>query len=71
MRHLPRSIALLWALCATAASAAAGDLDEVQVLGKKLWQMREEMLEAEERFYTQYNKINTEERFKDRTLLFE
>ena len=48
MRHLLPAL-----MCGLVfASAAAQDLDEVEVLGRKLWQMREDILVAEERFYS-------------------
>jgi hypothetical protein len=34
------------------------ELDEVKVLGLKLYQMRERMIAAEERFYARYNELN-------------
>ncbi len=37
------------------------ELDEVQVKGTKLWQMRERIVAAEERFFKLYNELNTED----------
>jgi hypothetical protein len=35
------------------------ELDEVTVMGKKLYQMRKEIVEAEDRFYAAFNELNT------------
>lgn len=45
------------------AAAAAEELDEVRVLGRKLWQMREEIFEAEDRYYALYNELNKDRDF--------
>jgi hypothetical protein len=39
-------------------AAAADELDEVRVLGRKLWQIREEIIKAEDRYYALYNELN-------------
>ena len=44
-------------------AASSDELEEVEVLGRKLWQMREDILVAEERFYSLYNELNPEDDF--------
>lgn len=44
-------------------AAAEEELDEVVVQGTRLWQMREAIVEAEERFYALYNELNTNDDF--------
>jgi hypothetical protein len=35
-------------------------LDEVVILGKKLYQLRQDVVKAEDRFYAAYNELNTD-----------
>jgi hypothetical protein len=46
-----------------AVAAETPDLDEVQVLGKKLSQMRTDILLAEDLFYARYNELNKDDDF--------
>lgn len=48
---------------AGAATAQAEELDEVAVVSKKLWQLRQQMVVVEDRFYALYNKLNTDDEF--------
>lgn len=41
----------------------AQELPEVVVRGNRLWQLREAMIEAEDRFYALYNELNTNDDF--------
>jgi hypothetical protein len=41
----------------------AQDLDEVTVMGKRLYQMREDLVAAEERFFALYNELNTDDAY--------
>jgi hypothetical protein len=45
----------------TSASQTTVELDEVQVVGKRLYQMREDIIKAEEKFYALYNELNTDD----------
>jgi hypothetical protein len=38
---------------------AARPLEEVEIIGKKLYQLQREVIEAEERYYALYNELNT------------
>jgi hypothetical protein len=46
-----------------AKAAETEELDEVQVLGKKLYQMRDDIIAAEKLFYARYNELNTNNDF--------
>jgi hypothetical protein len=48
---------------AAGVSADVEELEEVEVLGRKLWQMRQDILVVEERFYSMYNELNTDDDF--------
>lgn len=41
----------------------ADELDEVIVRGTRLWQLREAIVEAEDRFYARYNELNKNDDF--------
>lgn len=48
---------------AAAAGATSMDLDEVQVIGKKLYQLQRELVQAQDHFYALYNQLNTKRDF--------
>jgi hypothetical protein len=59
-------LALLpWAPASSAATVATStqEIEEVQVVGKRLYQMRQDIIEAEERFFALYNELNKEDDF--------
>jgi hypothetical protein len=39
------------------------ELEEVEVIGKKLYQLQRELVEAQDRFYALYNELNTNDDF--------
>jgi hypothetical protein len=48
---------------ATTADTATQEIEEVEVVGKRLYQMRQEIIEAEERFFALYNELNKNDDF--------
>lgn len=65
---LPLTVLLLAATAAAATSpavpadaASASQLDEFVIQGKKLYQLRKEIVEAEDRFYKLYNELNQDD----------
>lgn len=45
------------------AAESAMELEEVEVIGKKLHQLQRELVEAQDRFYALYNELNTNDDF--------
>jgi len=48
---------------ATDAAMTTRPLEEVEIIGKKLYQLQREVIEAEERYYALYNELNTNDDF--------
>lgn len=65
MKHLPVWFAVLAVLSTsvTAAESTSSDLPEVLVESKRLYQMRQDIIRAEERFYAAFNELNTDDEF--------
>jgi hypothetical protein len=71
MKGKPIWAAILAALTSAGAAYAAApgavtettELPEVQVLGKRLYQMRQDIIKAEDRFYAKFNELNTDDDF--------
>ncbi len=62
------TVSLILPLCAAIAGAPSDDaeeLEQVNVLGSKVepWQLRQAIIEAEDRFYKRYNELNSDNDF--------
>jgi len=63
-RRIPTLLILCGlALPGSAAAPAAGDLDEIAVVGKTLRELKREAIKAEDRFYRRFNSLNTRDDF--------
>jgi hypothetical protein len=60
-RGVIKGFALALAVCASfSATSAEPNIEELVISGKTIYEMRRDIVKAEDRFYALYNKLNTE-----------